>query len=71
MSSTSRSSVCIIGAGASGLVSLKVFLEREELWDPIAFEEREAIGGIWWVTADSVLFRSFAIRLLQLHSQLQ
>lgn len=45
--STARSTVCIIGAGASGLATLKVLLEKHHLWDPTVYEEREDIGGIW------------------------
>ncbi|KAI0064339.1 FAD/NAD(P)-binding domain-containing protein [Artomyces pyxidatus] len=44
--------ICIIGAGANGLGTLKVLAETPQvqsgLWTPIAFEERENIGGIWF-----------------------
>ena len=43
--------VCIIGAGPSGLGALKVIKESAQykagLWKPVAFEARDAIGGIW------------------------
>ncbi|KAI0918604.1 hypothetical protein AcV5_002551 [Taiwanofungus camphoratus] len=43
--------ICIIGAGAAGLAALKVITDtiqyKEGLWKPIAFEEREKVGGVW------------------------
>ncbi|KAI0052102.1 FAD/NAD(P)-binding domain-containing protein [Auriscalpium vulgare] len=43
--------ICIIGAGANGLGTLKVLADTPQvqsgLWTPIAYEEREDIGGIW------------------------
>ncbi|KAF7790508.1 hypothetical protein EIP86_001463 [Pleurotus ostreatoroseus] len=43
--------ICIIGAGPSGLGALKVIKESPQykagLWKPVAFEARDAIGGIW------------------------
>ena len=43
--------ICIIGAGASGLAALKVIADTEQykngLWQPIALEARDALGGVW------------------------
>ncbi|KAJ3555235.1 hypothetical protein NM688_g2691 [Phlebia brevispora] len=43
--------ICIIGAGPSGLGALKVIRESPQykagLWKPVAFEARDAIGGVW------------------------
>ena len=45
--------ICVIGAGPSGLGALKVIQESEQykagLWKPVAFEAREAVGGVWCV----------------------
>lgn len=42
--------ICIIGGGAGGLSTLKVFTEAEEyqagLWELTVFEAREEIGGV-------------------------
>ncbi|KAK2464544.1 hypothetical protein APHAL10511_003402 [Amanita phalloides] len=43
--------ICIIGAGAAGLATLKVLKEsrqyRDGLWVPFVFEARENVGGVW------------------------
>ncbi|GJE85470.1 FAD/NAD(P)-binding domain-containing protein [Phanerochaete sordida] len=43
--------ICVIGAGPTGLGSLKVICDapqyKDGLWDVTAFEAREAIGGVW------------------------
>ncbi|KDQ09019.1 hypothetical protein BOTBODRAFT_69400 [Botryobasidium botryosum FD-172 SS1] len=43
--------IAIVGAGAAGLASLRVFLEepasKQGHWEIIAFEARDDIGGIW------------------------
>ncbi|GLB42155.1 putative FMO family protein [Lyophyllum shimeji] len=43
--------ICIIGAGPSGLAALKAVLDSPQYkarkWKPTAFEAREAIGGVW------------------------
>ncbi|CCM04891.1 uncharacterized protein FIBRA_07087 [Fibroporia radiculosa] len=43
--------ICIVGAGPGGLVALKMIMDtpqyKEGVWRPIAFEEREKVGGIW------------------------
>jgi cation diffusion facilitator CzcD-associated flavoprotein CzcO len=43
--------ICIIGAGAGGLVALKCILDTPQykvgLWKPLAFEARDNVGGIW------------------------
>ncbi|KAM6503609.1 FAD/NAD-P-binding domain containing protein [Amanita muscaria] len=43
--------ICIIGAGPSGLAVLKIIKDTQQyksgLWEPVAFEARENIGGIW------------------------
>ncbi|KAF7799806.1 hypothetical protein EIP86_011048 [Pleurotus ostreatoroseus] len=52
--------ICIIGAGPAGLGALKVIKEYPEykkgLWKAVAFEAREAIGGIWCVTSLSIFY---------------
>ena len=44
--------VCIIAAGGNGLATLKILAETHEvqlgLWKPVAFEERNNVGGIWY-----------------------
>ncbi|KAH6917985.1 flavin-containing monooxygenase/FMO family protein [Coprinopsis sp. MPI-PUGE-AT-0042] len=41
----------VIGAGPAGLAALKVILDSDEfkagLWQPIVFEAREDVGGVW------------------------
>ncbi|MGB3559114.1 MAG: FAD-dependent oxidoreductase, partial [Geitlerinemataceae cyanobacterium] len=37
--------VCVIGAGVSGLASAKVFLE--EGYDITVFEKQKGLGGVW------------------------
>ncbi|GLB42154.1 putative FMO family protein [Lyophyllum shimeji] len=43
--------ICIIGAGPSGLAALKVILDSPQYkagkWKPTAFESRDSIGGVW------------------------
>jgi cation diffusion facilitator CzcD-associated flavoprotein CzcO len=43
--------IVIIGAGAAGLVALKMLKEttqfKEGNWELLAFERREALGGVW------------------------
>jgi cation diffusion facilitator CzcD-associated flavoprotein CzcO len=44
--------VCIVGAGANGLATLKILAETRQIqsgqWTMIAFEERDNVGGIWY-----------------------
>ncbi|KAI0298736.1 FAD/NAD(P)-binding domain-containing protein [Multifurca ochricompacta] len=44
--------VCVIGAGANGLATLKVLADTHQVqsgqWTLVAFEERDNIGGIWY-----------------------
>jgi len=44
--------VCIIGAGANGLATLKILAETDEVqtgqWTMVAFEERDKVGGLWY-----------------------
>lgn len=44
--------ICVIGAGPSGLAALKTILDSPEYaagkWNPTVFEAREDIGGIWF-----------------------
>lgn len=44
--------VCIVGAGANGLATLKVLAETRQVqsgqWSMVAFEERDNVGGIWY-----------------------
>lgn len=39
--------VCVVGAGSSGLAALKTLTSRG--FDPVAFEERNALGGNWCI----------------------
>ena len=47
----SRKDICVVGAGAGGLVALNVIAETPQhkagLWRVTAFEKREDIGGVW------------------------
>ena len=47
--------ICIIGAGAAGLAALKSITEtwqfKEKLWQVVAFETRDDIGGVWYEVA--------------------
>lgn len=41
-------SVCIVGAGAAGLVTLKNFLDyRQEFGDIVCYEQTKFVGGTW------------------------
>jgi cation diffusion facilitator CzcD-associated flavoprotein CzcO len=44
--------VCVIGAGANGLATLKVLAQTDQVqsgqWTLVAFEERDNVGGIWY-----------------------
>ena len=48
-----RKSIAIVGAGSSGLSSLKTFLDvaesKEQDWELVVFERREDVGGIWYI----------------------
>ena len=45
--------ICIIGAGPSGLGSLKILLDhplfKTGQWNVVVYEGRESLGGIWYV----------------------
>ena len=43
--------IAIIGAGCSGLASIKCCLEEGLI--PVCFEKRENIGGLWNYSAES------------------
>ena len=47
-----QKTIAIIGAGSAGLAMLKTLLDIPEhnLWNIVLFEERENVGGIWWVS---------------------
>ena len=45
-----RKRICIIGAGASGIVSTKVALEYG--FFPVCYEQDEDIGGLWRFTPE-------------------
>ena len=47
-----QKSIAIVGAGSAGLAMLKTLLDLPEhnSWNIILFEERENVGGIWWVS---------------------
>ena len=46
-----KQKIVIVGAGPSGLASLKAVLDsgefRDGLWDVAVFEAREEVGGVW------------------------
>ena len=42
--------VVVIGAGPSGLCSLRHLADKPELYDPVAFEKTDSIGGTWVYT---------------------
>ena len=45
--------MCVVGAGANGLATLKVLAETRQVqsgqWSMVAFEERDKVGGIWYL----------------------
>ena len=47
-------SIAIVGAGSAGLAMLKVLLDLPENvrrgWEIVLYEEREDVGGIWYVS---------------------
>ncbi|XP_070547899.1 dimethylaniline monooxygenase [N-oxide-forming] 2-like [Ptychodera flava] len=49
MATTKR--VAIVGAGVSGLVSIKSCLEEGGL-EPVCFERHDKLGGVWYYTKD-------------------
>ena len=55
--------VCIIGAGANGLATLKVLAETHQVqsgeWSLVAFEERDNVGGIWYRSQVITLLLTF------------
>ena len=52
LSTEASKRVCIIGAGANGLATLKILAETHQVqsgqWKLVAFEERDNVGGIWY-----------------------
>ena len=52
MNHTGAKQICIIGAGAAGLAALKSITEtrqfKEKLWQVVAFEARDDLGGVWY-----------------------
>jgi cation diffusion facilitator CzcD-associated flavoprotein CzcO len=55
--------VCIVGAGAAGLATLKVLAETRQVqsgqWSMVAFEERDNVGGIWYLFWDPFALPKF------------
>ncbi|TCD65728.1 hypothetical protein EIP91_002257 [Steccherinum ochraceum] len=51
LASDEHKDICIIGAGPSGLGALKVLLDhplfKVGVWEVVAFEARESVGGVW------------------------
>lgn len=45
--------IAIVGAGASGIATLKAIMDLDEEvrrgWDVVVFEERAGVGGLWCV----------------------
>jgi ribulose 1,5-bisphosphate synthetase/thiazole synthase len=62
--------VCIIGAGANGLATLKVLAETHQVqsgqWSLVAFEERDNVGGTWYLQHHSFSSHFFIVILLDL-----
>ena len=58
--------MCVIGAGANGLATLKVLAEMHQVqsgqWSLVAFEERDNVGGIWY--CDIVIYSITVFHLL-------
>lgn len=48
-----KKQVCIIGAGAAGLVSLKQAAMHPEELEPVIFEKRSEEGGLWLYSEDN------------------
>lgn len=46
-----RLNVAVVGAGPSGLASLKNIVDRKHKVD--VFEQGESVGGIWWYTDET------------------
>ncbi|KAJ7754446.1 hypothetical protein B0H16DRAFT_744543 [Mycena metata] len=51
MNPTQTKTICIIGAGASGLAALRTILDSPQyksgLWKPTAVDARHQVGGVW------------------------
>lgn len=47
MQGAEKKKVCIIGAGVSGLITARVFLQDEGVFEVIVFEKRDNLGGVW------------------------
>ncbi|XP_058808102.1 flavin-containing monooxygenase 5-like isoform X2 [Phymastichus coffea] len=50
-----KKKVCIIGAGMSGLVSVKRLAEHSDEFEPIAFERNSDVGGFWIYTESTTV----------------
>ncbi|EMC91058.1 hypothetical protein BAUCODRAFT_126983 [Baudoinia panamericana UAMH 10762] len=58
----SVSTVCIIGAGPSGLAAAKYLLAEHAFSRIVVYEQRATVGGIWnYVPFDSTASRDFAV----------
>ena len=42
--------VCVVGAGLSGLITLRYLLDKAEYFDITAYEQAGDIGGTWVYT---------------------
>ncbi|KAG6861382.1 hypothetical protein C0995_000788 [Termitomyces sp. Mi166 len=44
--------ICVIGAGPAGLAALKIILDSSQYrsgeWNPVVFEARDKLGGVWY-----------------------
>ena len=51
--------ICIIGAGPTGLAALQAVLESPQyssgLWEPVLFEQKANVGGVWCSIMSSTL----------------
>ena len=55
------SKVAIIGAGASGIISAKLFLDKG--FDVTIFEKTDSIAGVWNYTEQGALYKSLRTNL--------
>ncbi|XP_016843082.1 flavin-containing monooxygenase FMO GS-OX-like 2 [Nasonia vitripennis] len=44
---TKKKQVCVVGAGATGLASIKQFADSSDEFDVVAFERNSEVGGLW------------------------
>ncbi|XP_058808127.1 uncharacterized protein LOC131674925 [Phymastichus coffea] len=50
-----KKKVCVIGAGACGIISLKQFVDHPDEFEVIAFDKNSDVGGLWIYTDSTTL----------------